>query len=182
MSRRPQKPRLYLRERPDGRPVWEIRDGARRVSTKTTDPEEAERALAAYLAHPERRFETSLVDDPKALRNAAAKALRGAKWRSTNRGTRCHLTTDQVVELIEQQGGVCAMTGLAFFDARSSEGRRKPYAPSIDRIDNSKGYTEDNVRVVLSIVNTAKGDYTDSEFFVMCRAVADFRTQSGPSQ
>lgn len=56
--------------------------------------------------------------------------------------------------------GHCELTGLPFNYTVKVEGARcMPYLPSIDRIDSSKGYTEDNCRVILWCLNQAFGDY-----------------------
>lgn len=51
--------------------------------------------------------------------------------------------------------GVCELTGYPF----NLSGGRTFDSPSLDRIDASKGYTIDNVRVVLHCVNAALGDW-----------------------
>lgn len=50
--------------------------------------------------------------------------------------------------------GVCELTGMPF-EFYSDSNEQNPYAPSIDRIDSSKGYTPENCRVILWAVNTA---------------------------
>jgi hypothetical protein len=45
--------------------------------------------------------------------------------------------------------------------------------PSIDRIDSSKGYTPDNCRVVLWIINQAKNDILEDDFQSALRQVAE---------
>lgn len=40
---------------------------------------------------------------------------------------------------------------------------RQPNSPSLDRIDNSKGYTKDNIRVVSWKVNSLKSNATADE-------------------
>lgn len=51
--------------------------------------------------------------------------------------------------------GVCELTGAPF---DLSPGR-KFNSPSIDRINSSLGYTYDNIRIVLNLVNAALGDW-----------------------
>lgn len=53
--------------------------------------------------------------------------------------------------------GSCELTGYPF----NLSGGRTFDSPSIDRIDASKGYTHDNVRIVLHMVNAAMGDWGD---------------------
>ena len=50
--------------------------------------------------------------------------------------------------------GFCELTGYPFdLTPAEEKGSRRFNGPSLDRIDSKKGYTRDNVRVVLNIVN-----------------------------
>lgn len=55
----------------------------------------------------------------------------------------------------------CEVTSLPFQLAARDHGRQHPFAPSLDRKDPSRGYTKDNVRVVVWIHNLAKSDWDD---------------------
>lgn len=76
-------------------------------------------------------------------------------------------------EFIEQKLtiGHCEVTGLPFDFTSPGESRKNPFAPSLDRIDNSIGYVKSNVRVVLWAVNLMHGEMTDSQLLQMCKAV-----------
>ena len=69
--------------------------------------------------------------------------------------------------------GVCERTNIAFDLSQPAEVSRNIYAPSIDRKDAFKGYTDDNVQVVVSAYNAGKGQYTDDEFIAFCKIVAE---------
>lgn len=43
-------------------------------------------------------------------------------------------------------------------------GKINPYGPSVDRIDSSKGYTQDNCRVIMAHLNITRKDMTDKQF------------------
>lgn len=42
---------------------------------------------------------------------------------------------------------------------------------SLDRIDNTKGYTEDNVQWVHKIINKMKSDLTQEDFIMWCKRI-----------
>lgn len=75
--------------------------------------------------------------------------------------------------------GHCWMTGFKFDYSSPTDASRNPFAPSIDRKNNSKGYIAENVQVVCNIYNTGKNDYNELDFIAMCMAVAD-RNQNNP--
>lgn len=52
---------------------------------------------------------------------------------------------------------VCPILGIPIF---LTEGKVNKNSPSIDRIDNGKGYTKDNVRVISYRANILKSDMT----------------------
>ncbi len=49
--------------------------------------------------------------------------------------------------------------------------RANPDAPSIDRIDNAKGYTEDNVRLVTVHANVARNEFSDADLLSLARDI-----------
>ena len=57
----------------------------------------------------------------------------------------------------------CEATGVDLILEQQENVQHTPFRPSIDRIDNAKGYTKDNCRVVCVIYNKAKSDYNDAD-------------------
>lgn len=53
--------------------------------------------------------------------------------------------------------------------------RGDPYAVSIDRKDNSQGYTQDNVVLCCFLANWMKLDFSIPDFKDLCRKIADWR-------
>lgn len=75
-------------------------------------------------------------------------------------------------ELMIKQGMRCALSGVSFDNDK--------YKCSIDRRDSKKGYTRDNVQLVLKIINTMKWDIPQPKFVWLCQSVVDFqREKSG---
>lgn len=63
------------------------------------------------------------------------------------------LVRDDVHRLLNESGWCCAVSGAAF-SMETINGKR-PFAPSIDRIDSTKGYSLGNCRMVCMAVNIA---------------------------
>jgi len=55
---------------------------------------------------------------------------------------------------------ICPVLGIELFVAGEKRG---PNSPSLDRVDNNKGYTKDNVRVISNRANCLKNDATIKE-------------------
>lgn len=75
------------------------------------------------------------------------------------------VTIEELGELFEKQGERCAVTGEDIRFGINTKSRR---TASIDRIDNSKGYSIDNVRWVHVRVNQMKNDMTDKDLYFWC--------------
>jgi hypothetical protein len=88
--------------------------------------------------------------------------------RAKKYGYACTITAHDLVALWEQQGGKCALSGLAMTLA---QGQRDARAASVDRIDSSRGYEPGNVRLVTWMVNRARASWSDAELIEMCRGV-----------
>jgi len=71
--------------------------------------------------------------------------------------------------------GRCELTGLPFVLNQS----RHPFLPSPDRINSDKGYTPDNTRLILWMLNSAKGTATEEEFLSALKQVAGAISEQG---
>jgi len=90
----------------------------------------------------------------------AKKLLQSAAMRSKKRGEPMTLTLEWVQEKMAH--GYCEVSGIRF-DTSGSK-MADPYAPSIDRIDSSKGYSPDNCRMILWALNAAFSHWGESAF------------------
>jgi hypothetical protein len=79
-----------------------------------------------------------------------ASARSNAKGR---RGILFELTRPDVHRMLIEAGWKCAVTGTEFTLERIAG--KKPFAPSIDRIDSAQGYTPTNCRIVCVAANYA---------------------------
>jgi hypothetical protein len=63
--------------------------------------------------------------------------------------------------------GVSPLSGLPFGNEKGS-----PYYPSIDRIDSSLGYSEENCRMILVAENLFKNEWDDAAIIEIARGIA----------
>ena len=86
-----------------------------------------------------------------------------------SRGHTFNLTWEYLEKLAEEQNYCCALTGI-LLKRKNLGGNRHYNAPSIDRIDNSRGYEVGNVRWTSQWANQARSDYGDEVFYKMCES------------
>jgi hypothetical protein len=86
-----------------------------------------------------------------------------------NRNIYFNITEEDILPAIEK--GHCELTGLPFDLSRPKGKGKNPYAPSVDRISSDKGYTKNNVRVVLWAVNAALSESSDEEMLPILKAM-----------
>jgi len=96
-----------------------------------------------------------------------------AERRSTSAGRSSFLTPAEFLSVVERAAGRCELTGIEFQTDPTGSGKRRPFAPSLDRIDCSLGYINRNVRIVCLIVNCALGDFGESAFLAVARAYVE---------
>lgn len=97
--------------------------------------------------------------------------LHAARKRSKEKGLTCELTTELIENMWKMQNGKCALTDIEFqIPQERTGGKASPFAPSIDRIDCNKGYTQDNVRLVCVAVNYALNEFGEETFRKVCEA------------
>jgi hypothetical protein len=155
------------------RKAWYTLDAGRAAkSTGTECFGQAVRIMRDTAAREAMNIKPAAIETDAALMTAVRKVIRKSRERAKLKGYEFDLTESNVLQMIAEQGGRCALTGIEFSVETSTEGRRMPFAPSADRIDNRKGYTADNLRMVCAIANLARGDFSDAEFITMCRGVA----------
>jgi hypothetical protein len=70
----------------------------------------------------------------------------------------------EIIAIAQKQKWRCAVTGIKFSLRKIDGKRRKPFAPSVDRIDSAKGYIKGNVRVVCLATNLAINEWGDEIF------------------
>lgn len=82
----------------------------------------------------------------------------GAKTRAKRDGRDFDLTLGFIEKLWDDQKGQCLLSGRAF-EWGSGPHRNHRDAPTLDRIDSERGYTQDNVRLITYHLNIAINKY-----------------------
>lgn len=97
--------------------------------------------------------------------------IHAAKYRANKNGLEFNLTINWAIS----QSKVCPKTGfqMSYSDNGNNFSSRNPLAASIDKIDASKGYTQDNCQIVCWWYNVTKQDFPEDQVIKLCQAVVD---------
>lgn len=122
---------------------------SRAKAWKKNNPEARERHVAAWK------------DSIRVRRSTIPKRRAVALWTAAKKRTKeFSITLEFVIDLVENAPDACPYTGVPFDYSTPEKGARNPWAPSLDRIDSTKGYTPDNVEIVSTWYNVAKNGWT----------------------
>ena len=102
-------------------------------------------------------------------KNIAEYLLRRSKFTAKRKSMSFNLTLAWVKKNLES--GCCAITYIPFDFTLGTNNVHNSFAPSIDRIDNEKGYTKANCQIVSQIYNRAKGCSPQEDVMKMARAL-----------
>lgn len=87
------------------------------------------------------------------------------------------ITSKYIYELFLKQNEKCALSGLEITLPKcNADIQFGQFTASLDRIDSSKGYTEDNIQWVHKKINIMKQDMSDTQFIDFCKTIAEFNS------
>src|SRR3972149_2816888 len=115
-------------------------------------------------------------------RNPGRSITRNAKFRTTIHGAACYLywnakrrakvenvefsiTKEWIKSVLES--GKCQITGLSFAFGNG----RRPWMPSLDRLNSKLGYTINNVQIVVWLYNAAKAEFSHEDVMTLAKAL-----------
>jgi hypothetical protein len=99
--------------------------------------------------------------------NWRPRLVRFLYWARRRQGDLVTITIENLMDQLLDQNYLCYYSGISL-DLTSP----KNMAPSIDRLDNTKGYIPGNVVFCLWCINRAKSNMTEEEFLVICKSIA----------
>ena len=88
------------------------------------------------------------------------------RLRKGNQSTKRHnvsITIDDVKEIFHQQDGKCFWLNIPM-SLEDLFVSHSPFAPSVDRIDNERGYHKDNIVLTTRFANKGRGAYMGEDF------------------
>lgn len=99
-----------------------------------------------------------------------ANLLKGARRRAEMDNVQFDLERQDILQMLDRQSGKCAISGLPF-DLSAAETRRRPFAPSLDRIKQGGSYILPNVRLACVAANIARSDWSDDALRALARGI-----------
>lgn len=141
-----------------------------RVSTMQTSLESA----AQWVM--ERPFGSHHIRKPINLKPSFVTRIIGqAKANAKARSIPFAITQQDFWEMYDATHGYCAVSGLPF-DMRELDAiKRRPFMPSIDRVNSFAGYTRENCRVVCTAVNLAMNEFGEDVLWQIASSMVILR-------
>jgi hypothetical protein len=69
------------------------------------------------------------------------------------------ITSGDIIQQFNKQNGLCYYSGLPMNEEYNHISRH-PFAISVERLDNKKGYVLDNIKLTRRLFNLGRGSYT----------------------
>ena len=84
------------------------------------------------------------------------------------------ITIEDVWNVYQEQGGLCAISGLPIEWHKDTARMDRGHTVSIDRTDSDGGYTLDNIQLVHKQVNIMKMDLSMDEFLCFIKHISNW--------
>lgn len=97
-------------------------------------------------------------DNRQWIKRSLYRSLSDCKKRAKRKNIKCNITHEDLDHLLFINSDRCSISGMKF-KRRDETYYRNAYAPSIDRIDCSKGYIKGNIRIVAYCINNAMNEW-----------------------
>ena len=149
--------------------------GVTRSIGLVSEPEAIEAAIDMADRFKSAAIFAQLKMDDQAAYRMKDRAYYWATSRAKDSG-RALMGREEFEVMWERSGARCELTGIAFSPRPvESVERIWPWHPSIDRIDNSDGYTFSNSRLVCVAMNMAMHEFGEHVFVTLARCFVERR-------
>jgi len=154
-----------------------VKDGMLRCSKCGEDKPETDFHISRHKKNTAGRVYhcSTCVAKSQKKRNMTEIGYKANLWQNlrgnaARRNISVNIEKSDIQRLYDDQGGLCAVTGLPMQFSALESGKNS-YAVSVDRIDSSRGYYQDNIRLVCARVNLMKMELSDEQMQFWCRAI-----------
>jgi ribosomal protein L37E len=114
------------------------------------------------------KWESSKKSAAKSITHYLRERVNIARHRAKKKGWDFEFTIEEAMEIWRNQNGECAVTGFPMTHSMENF----EFSASIDRMDNSLGYTKGNVRLVCARVNMMRNTLDAEMFLFWAKAVS----------
>lgn len=85
---------------------------------------------------------------------------------------KAELTIDDLIEQYNKQKGACYWFNIALIPHQIFD-KSNPRSMSVDRLDNDKGYTKDNIVITSRAANLARNNTSAKDFTLFVQEIKD---------
>jgi len=93
--------------------------------------------------------------------------------RIKNREKEISIDIDYLLEVWENQNGICPYTGISLVHPSFKNINCKIKTASLDRINSSKGYIKDNLQFVSIAINNMKSSMSHEQTIELCKIITE---------
>lgn len=163
---------LYIVERNGRLAVHGMLDGKRvRQACGTSNLARAILVLESIRRQHEMGWDDDNSDPNKHWKTVAQEMWDRAKHSAYKRRIPFEIRPGDVYHLMKVVDFRCSLSGILLSKRIASDGRRDPWAASIDRIESRHGYTPDNIRIVCMVANFAMNEWGQDTLIRLARGM-----------
>lgn len=102
-----------------------------------------------------------------------------ARVRAAKKGVPFSITQDDLAALVDAANGRCTISSIPFEFDKQGHRVKRPFAPSMDRIDHRQGYVHGNVRFVCVAANVAMNVWGEAALRRLAEGICGYSNIAG---
>lgn len=159
-----------------GRCVYYFRKG-RGARVRLPDEYGSKEFKAAYFAalngtpipHVRELRRPETAERLKRIEAAARTAVGRARSRARAKKLECDIDSQWAIAQLKGSDYKCPLSGVPFLEGIETKSFMRPFAPSVDRINPSVGYTKENCRLIIFALNAMISDWGEEIMHLVAR-------------